>query len=145
MESYYDYNYYKNSNQDTNKKNKKKGRVSSMNKQSIKNTTSNHHKHRQNSTKNSFYSKNTKNEKNVKNEESINLKPKKEKIDYKKVLEDLNNRASLLRVQILKKDDAIKKYKKKYEQQDHIIKDLEFIINDMKKNNEKFININDLE
>jgi len=145
MNSYYDYNLYKNSKEDTNKKNKKKGRIASVAKQRVQNTTTHNHKHRQNSTKNAFYPQKTeKNKKNEKNDHNINLKPKKEKIDYKKVLEDLNNQASLIRVQILKKDDAIKKYEKKYEQQDQIIKDLEFILNDL-KNNEKYVNLNDVE
>ena len=141
MDSYYDYNLYKNSKEDNNKKNKTKGRISSVAKPKVKNTTNHKHNHRQNSTKNAFYPQ--KNDKNKKNGHNINLKPKKEKIDYKKVLEDLNNQASLIRVQILKKDDAIKKYEKKYEQQDQIIKDLEFILNDM-KSNEKYVNLNDV-
>ena len=144
MDSNNDYNLYKNSKEDTNKKNKAKGRISSVAKPKVKNTTNHKHNHRQNSTKNAFYpQKNDKNKKNEKNGHNINLKPKKEKIDYKKVLEDLNNQASLIRVQILKKDDAIKKYEKKYEQQDQIIKDLEFILNDM-KSNEKYVNLNDV-
>lgn len=145
MNSYYDYNLYKNSKEDTNKKNKKKRRIASVAKQREQNTTTHNHKHRQNSTKNALYPQKTeKNKKNEKNDHNINLKPKKEKIDYKKVLEDLNNQASLIRVQILKKDDAIKKYEKKYEQQDQIIKNLEFILNDL-KNNEKYVNLNDVE
>ena len=137
MESYYN---YKNAKEDTNKKNKKKGM--SVAKGNIKNTTSHNHKQRQNSTKNALYpQKNEKNKKNVKNGEKTNIKQKKEKIDYNKVLEDLKNQASLIRVQILKKDDAIKKYEKKYEQQDQIIKDLEFILNDLKRN-EKYIDLN---
>ena len=145
MDSNNDYNLYKNSKEDTNKKNKAKGRISSVAKPKVKNTTNHKHNHRQNSTKNAFYpQKNDKNKKNEKNGHNINLKPKKEKIDYKKVLEDLNNQASVIKVQILKKDDAIKKYEKKYEQQDQIIKDLEFILNDM-KSNEKYINLNDVE
>ena len=144
MDSNNDYNLYKNSKEDTNKKNKAKGRISSVAKPKVKNTTNHKHNHRHNSTKNAFYpQKNDKNKKNEKNGHNINLKPKKEKIDYKKVLEDLNNQASLIRVQILKKDDAIKKYEKKYEQQDQIIKDLEFILNDM-KSNEKYVNLNDV-
>ena len=144
MDSNNDYNLYKNSKEDTNKKNKAKGRISSVAKPKVKNTTNHKHNHRQNSTKNAFYpQKNDKNKKNEKNGHNINLKPKKEKIDYKKVLEDLNNQASLIKVQILKKDDAIKKYEKKYEQQDQIIKDLEFILNDM-KSNEKYVNLNDV-
>jgi hypothetical protein len=148
MDSYYDYNLYKNSKEDTNKKNKKKGRIQSVAKTKVKNTTTHNHKHRHNSTKNAFYpqknDKNDKNKKNVKNEENINLKPKKGKIDYKKILEEMKNQASLIKIQLLKKDDAINKYKKKYEQQDQIIKDLEFILNDM-KSNEKYINLNDVE
>ena len=144
MDSNNDYNLYKNSKEDTNKKNKAKGRISSVAKPKVKNTTNHKHNHRQNSTKNAFYpQKNDKNKKNEKNGHNINLKPKKEKIDYKKVLEDLNNQASVIKVQILKKDDAIKKYEKKYEQQDQIIKDLEFILNDM-KSNEKYVNLNDV-
>ena len=116
-----------------------------MAKTRVKTTTTHNHKNRQNSTKNSFYpQKNDKNKKNVKNDDNINLKPKKEKTDYKKILEELNNQASILKIKILKKDDAIKKYEKRYEQQDQIIKDLEFILNDM-KSNEKYINLNDVE
>ena len=145
MDSHYDYNLYKNSKEDTKKSNKKKERIASVTKTRVKNTTTHNHKHRQNSTKNSFYpQKNDKNNKNVKKDNNINLKPKKAKIDYKKILEELNNQASILRIKILKKDDAIKKYEKKYEQQDQIIKDLEFILNDM-KSNEKYINLNDVE
>ena len=146
MDSYYDYNLYKNSKEDTKKTNKKKERVASVAKPRVKNTTTHNHKNRQNSTKNSFYpQKNDKNKKNVKNDDNIiNLKPKKEKRDYKKILEELNNQASILKIKILQKDDAIKKYEKRYEQQDQIIKDLEFILNDM-KSNEKYINLNDVE
>ena len=145
MDSHYDYNLYKNSKEDTKKSNKKKGRIASVAKTRVKTTTTHNHQNRQNSTKNSFYpQKNDKNKKKVKNDDNINLKPKKEKTDYKKILEELNNQASILKIKILKKDDAIKKYEKRYEQQDQIIKDLEFILNDM-KNNEKYINLNDVE
>ena len=66
-----------------------------------------------------------------KEKEKKGNKVKKRKIDYSKVLVQIKNQNVLLKQQLKKKELAIDKYKKQYENQEGLIKDLEAIIREL--------------
>ena len=69
-------------------------------------------------------------EKKEKKENKIKTRVKK---DYNKMIIQLKNENSLLKRELHKTDAKINKYKKECENQEQIIKDLKFFINEMKK------------
>ena len=131
----------------------KKRKVVSVAKTNPKNLKSSKHKHRQNSTKMSFYPEITENSTNnniitmeneiiqriqKKEKEKKEKKVKKRKIDYNKILVQIKSQNALLKEQLKKKELSINKYKKKYENQEGIIKNLEAIIREL--NDNKIVN-----
>ena len=70
---------------------------------------------------------------------------KKKKIDYDKLIDELQDKNISLKRGILKTDELINKYKKKCESQEQILRDLEVIFNEMNNNHENVINLNDYE
>jgi len=70
-------------------------------------------------------------------------KVKKPKIDYDKKLQEVQNENLLLKRTVRKKEEIIKKYQKRFESQEDMLKDLEFIYNEMKKDKTPNFNIND--
>ena len=157
---------------ENNNKTHKKRKVSSVVKSNLKNSNkgTNNHKNRHSSTKEVNYFQKEKdiyfmNKTNLEKEDSKNYynnkinieceKPKKEKIekkeskikkpkiDYDKLLQEVQKTNILLKRKIRKKEEIINKYQKKFESQEDILKDLEFIYNEMKKDKVPNININD--
>ena len=148
-----DTKYNKNINEiNSNHKHHKKRKITSVSKINIISTKppNKHFHNRQNSTGVFFYNKDL----NEINNEIVNInlvnnkneikrkksKEKQEKLDiiYKK----LKNQNDLLQHELLKREDAIDKYVKKYEDQFNTIKNLEFILNELnnKKNSSQELN-----
>lgn len=154
-----DTKYNKNINEiNPNHKHNKKRKITSVSKINFNSTKPpNKHSHnRQNSTGVFFYNKNlnennneivninlvnnTNETKHKKSKEKPIVSDKQEKLDliYKK----LKNQNDLLQHELLKREDAIDKYIKKYEDQYNTIKNLEFILNELsnKKNSSQELN-----
>ena len=158
------------SKENNNKKHKKR-KVSSVAKSNLKNSNNvtHNHKNRHSSTKEVNYFQKEKeylmNKNNLEKEDSKNYynnkiniecempkkekidkketKVKKPKIDYDKKLQEVQNENLLLKRAVKKKEEIINKYQKRFESQEDMLKDLEFIYNEMKKDKAPNFNIND--
>ena len=148
------YNHNKNiANTSINHKHHKKEKVTSVSKIDNSKSIKKHHHHRHNSTGIVFKLDNVLNEDyniinniNIINNEKRN-KHKKSKEKHKKIenkeenlsqlYQKMKKQNNLLKHELTKREDEINKYKKKYENQDNIIKNLELILKEMINNKNK--------